>query len=207
VAFKTSVGFVDHIWELLAPLLSGADMQLLPEAAAAASGSCAGTDKSTLAQQQQQQQQQQGTELTRQQAPLVLQPEAFLQLLVEHRVTHLVSTHWYAFCDMSDRLHRMRPPSCAAAFCQRGNADRYLMPVLSTRQCVCQKAATSLGASNHVMYVLVELVWCAGCGAVSAAAVAASPGCRKAADEPAAAGQQRLDAACGASCTVAGCVA
>jgi acyl-CoA synthetase (AMP-forming)/AMP-acid ligase II len=90
VAFKTSVGFVDHIWELLAPLLSGADMLLLPDTAAAAgSGAGAGTDESRLAQEQQQQQK--GTELTRPQALLVLQPEAFVQLLVQHRMTHLVS--------------------------------------------------------------------------------------------------------------------
>lgn len=31
VAFKTAVMFVDHLWELLAPFLSGADMLLLPE--------------------------------------------------------------------------------------------------------------------------------------------------------------------------------
>jgi len=31
VAFKTAVTFVDHLWELLAPFLSGADMLLVPE--------------------------------------------------------------------------------------------------------------------------------------------------------------------------------
>lgn len=31
VAFKTAVGFVDHLWELLAPFLSGADMLVVPE--------------------------------------------------------------------------------------------------------------------------------------------------------------------------------
>jgi hypothetical protein len=89
VAFKTSVGFVDHIWELLAPLLSGADMLLLPDAVAApaAAGLHGSADDRWLAPQQQQQ----GIGLDRMQASLMLQPEVLVQLLVEHRVTHLVS--------------------------------------------------------------------------------------------------------------------
>ncbi|WIA29628.1 hypothetical protein OEZ86_012115 [Tetradesmus obliquus] len=88
VAFKTSVGFVDHVWELLAPLLSGADMLLLPDAAAAAAAARdAGEDYGTTAGQQQQQQQGVG----RPQASLLLQPEALVQLLVQYKVTHLAA--------------------------------------------------------------------------------------------------------------------
>ncbi|WIA09551.1 hypothetical protein OEZ85_008946 [Tetradesmus obliquus] len=89
VAFKTSVGFVDHVWELLAPLLSEADMLLLPDAAAAAAARDAGEDDGTTAGQQQQQQQQQG--VGRPQASLLLQPEALVQLLVQYKVTHLAA--------------------------------------------------------------------------------------------------------------------
>jgi acyl-coenzyme A synthetase/AMP-(fatty) acid ligase len=86
VAFKTSVGFVDHVFELLAPLLSGADMLLLPDTAAAAGDNfSASADESIAAEQQQQQ----GAGMP--QASLVLQPQALVQLLVQHRVTHLVS--------------------------------------------------------------------------------------------------------------------
>jgi acyl-CoA synthetase (AMP-forming)/AMP-acid ligase II len=84
VAFKTAVGFVDHVWELLAPLLAGADMLLLPDAAAAAGVSSPSADGSLAAAQQRQ-----GLP-SLPQASLLLQPEALVQLLVQLKVTHLV---------------------------------------------------------------------------------------------------------------------
>jgi hypothetical protein len=88
VAFKTATTFVDHLWELLAPFLSGADMLLVPEddtAAAAAEGCPAAASAAAAA-----------VPLVRAAAgafggQLLLQPARLINLLVAARVTHLVS--------------------------------------------------------------------------------------------------------------------
>jgi hypothetical protein len=73
VAFKTATTFVDHLWELLAPLLSGADMLLVPDAWP-----------------EQQQQSAPAAGVVHHSNLAVLQADRLVQLLADAGVTHLV---------------------------------------------------------------------------------------------------------------------
>jgi hypothetical protein len=99
VVFKTAVGFVDHLWELLAPFLSGADMLIVPEDTAAqpvsvpeVAAAAARADAPAAAHTN-------ASAGTGANAPaaggnIVLLPDWLMRLLVAAHATHLVSAVW-----------------------------------------------------------------------------------------------------------------
>lgn len=114
VAFKTAVAFVDHLWELLAPFLSGADMLLVPDTHTEASQPLVQTSVAVVVEPQAAAAQasaaaaakqsrvstpapaggissSNSSSISRSSALWLLQPDAFVAMLVDAKVTHLVS--------------------------------------------------------------------------------------------------------------------
>jgi hypothetical protein len=106
VAFKTATTFVDHLWELLAPLLSGADMLLLPDDPQAAGGTSSSSSRGSSGASH---------------ANMLLQPGALVQLLVDGGVTHLVRGQqegWVGLCVRLSACADMHDPAFLGARCE-----------------------------------------------------------------------------------------